>query len=133
MQNVIYDYSSTQIYLPDDLSAEIVDWGYKHVPPTDLYVDATDPSFGRENEIHITVLYGILSDDPGLIQILLTGVSPIPCTLGRISTFDSNPKFDVLKIDVKSPELYDLHKKLQSLPNNDTYPVYQPHVTIAYL
>lgn len=133
MQNVIYNYSSTQIYLPDELSDEIVEWGNRHVPDKDLYIDPTDPSFGRENEIHITVLYGIHSDDLKPIQSILAGVKPIRCKLGRITAFDSNAKFDVLKIDVTSPDLHALNVKLQALEHSNGYPVYKPHVTIAYV
>jgi 2'-5' RNA ligase len=132
MQNVIYNYSSTQIYLPDELSDEIVEWGNKHVPDKDLYIDPADPSFGRENEIHITVLYGIHSDDLKPIQNILAGVKPIHCKLGRITLFDTN-KFDVVKIDVESPDLHALNVKLQALEHTNGYPVYKPHVTIAYV
>ena len=132
MQNVLYNYSSTQQYLPAALAQEVIEWGYKHVPDRDLYTDSTDPSFGRENEIHITVLYGIHTEDPRKVQTLLEGIKPIECALDRMSIFTSS-KFDVLKIDVQSAALYALNKKMQTLEYTNGYPLYRPHVTIAYI
>src|ERR1019366_10780127 len=103
MQDIVYSHSSTQINLPGELSAEIIEWGRTHVPEADVYQDPTDPSFGRENEIHITILYGLRTDDPSQVSALLQDVKPLTCALGRISIFKTNSKFDVLKIDVQSP------------------------------
>ncbi len=133
MQDIVYNYSSTQIYL-DDLADKIIDWGQKHIPNKDIYTNPEDPSFGRENEIHLTLLYGIHADNPKQVKELLKEQKPFTCTLGKISLFKTNPKFDVVKIDVKGREIHKLHKLLSNnLEVTNSYPVYVPHITIAYV
>jgi len=134
MHDVVYSYSSTQIYLPDDLSDQIIEWGHQRITHGVVYTDPDDPSFGRENEIHTTVLYGIHTDDPKPVQELLRSQKPFTCKLGRVTLFKTNPKFDVVKIDVRSSELHRLHQRLNDhLEVTNSYPVYKPHVTIAYV
>jgi 2'-5' RNA ligase len=134
MHHVVYRYSSTQIDLPDDLAEEIVEWGRRYLPDDAIYTDPDDPSFGRENEIHATVLYGIHEDSPDKVAALLEEQKPFACALGRVNLFQTNPKFDVVKAEVRSRELHRLHNRLkESLEVTDKYPVYRPHVTIAYV
>jgi len=134
MHDVVYSYSSTQIYLPDELSDRIIQWGSLHIANGDLYTDPGDPSFGRENEIHTTILYGIHSDDPAPVQALVRTLRPFTCKLSSVSLFKTSAKFDVVKIDVRCPELHLLHKLLSgNLEVTNCYPTYRPHVTIAYV
>ncbi len=134
MNNVKYDYSSTQINLPQPLADKIISWGSETIPNNAIFNDPKDPAFGRENEIHITILYGIHSINPDLIQKLLKNTVPFEITLGKSSAFTSNPQFDVIKLDVESPQLHELNKKFsEKLDVTNTHPVYIPHVTIAYL
>ena len=58
---------------------------------------------------------------------------PVKFKLGRISAFDNNEEYDVIKVEVISPDLHRLHKSLKALPHHDKHPRYQPHVTIAYV
>jgi len=134
MHDVVYSYSSTQIYLPDDLADRIIHWGSQRIANNALYTDPNDPSFGRENEIHTTILYGIHSDDPTRVQALIQTLCPFTCKLSTVSLFKTNAKFDVVKIDVKCPELHVLHSLLSSnLEVTNCYPIYRPHVTVAYV
>lgn len=128
-----YDFSSTQFNLPGDLATRILEWGDLHVPDSSLYTDPDDPSFGREDQPHITVLYGIHSGDPKPLEKLLYGEKSFEIVLGKMSLFTTNDKFDVLKINVEAPALHKLHSVLtNSVKTTETYPKYIPHVTIVY-
>jgi 2'-5' RNA ligase len=57
----------------------------------------------------------------------------IKIDIDGINLFE-NEQFDVLKFNVVSdPGLQQLHDELSKLPNNDNFPTYTPHITIAYL
>lgn len=91
--------------------------------------------YGKEWETHCTVLYGI--DDTQVsvddVRELIKDVEPFKVYLTSISIFD-NEEFDVLKFDVESQAIHDLHDKVaNAFPHEQMYPTYKPHVTIAYL
>jgi len=128
-----YSYASTQVNLPENVAKNIIEWGKKNIPDSKLYEDPEDDSMGREDTIHCTVLYGLVDEDPDPVRKILQGESPIKATLGKISLFE-NEDYDVVKIDVKSKDLHRIHNKLKdNLENEDKFPEYQPHITIAYV
>src|SRR4051812_29853944 len=109
MRNVNYDYSSCHIDVPDELSQEIIEWGEKHVPDENIFVAQRDPTFGREDEIHITILYGIHADSPESVRPIIEHSGPINVRLGKVDVFTNPFKFDVLMIEVFSDELMELN------------------------
>lgn len=132
-----YEFSSTQFNLPENLSQEIKTWSLKELPENDLY---QMEGYGRETEFHVTILYGLHDDTPTKLKRLIyklrenEEIRPFSCTLGKMSVFNSKPDFDVLKLEVESPELHRLNRILSnSLEFSNDYPTYQPHVTIAYV
>lgn len=111
----------------DDIIAQVDD--------NDVYKDGDN--YGKETELHITLLYGIHLDDGVRKSILdhyksnfnvpkITGVS--------VSLFEKE-EYDVLKYDIElTPELTALNEYLTSNYEFTTsYPDYHPHCTIAYL
>lgn len=123
-----YSYSSTQVQIPGEYSPHVVFLG-KKIPEHWL------ADHGREDDIHITVLYG-LTQDVGFDDVasLCQGFGKITARFGEISLFTSNPEFDVVKIDIEDcPRLRTLEEKLRSLPNENKFPQYMPHCTIAYV
>ena len=134
MNNVKYSFSSVQINLPNDLSKKIVNWGKNNIDDDIIFRDPTNPTFGRENEIHVTVLYGIHSKVSKDTRMLVKNVKPFTIRLGKISIFDTSDFFDVVKIEVDSKELHDLNKSFRhKLTYTNKYKGYKPHVTIAYV
>ena len=123
-----HDFSSTQINLPKSLANEIIEWGREHIPDSFLY-----ETEGREDEIHVTVLYGLRDEEPDNVKEILEKEKQIKFKLGKISLFNTNEEYDVVKIEVESPGLHKLHRLLQALPHMDSHPKYNPHVTIAYV
>lgn len=129
-----YDYQSTQLDIPPEIGNKIQEFG-NSIPIDKLSIDPKTGMGGVERDPHVTVLYGLDKKiTPDQIQSIVAGQPPIPLTLGKVSIF-SNDDMDVLKVDVSSPELNALNKKIESelgAPGN-TFKEYKPHVTIAYL
>lgn len=122
-----YDYSSVQCDIPRKFSEDIYAWSLKNIPDSDLAPD------GRETNLHVTVKYGLHEHDPYEIRSFLFGQKPFMIELGPISLF-SNDEGDVVKIEVISPELHALNKKIsETFEHTDTHPEYIPHVTLAYV
>ena len=99
----------------------------------DIYEVEGDRSYGREDEPHITLLYGCLPSvkDTEIENILYSEKTP-NISISGISLF-KNEKFDVLKFDIDGEILYKLNEKISKLPNENTFPIYVPHCTICYL
>lgn len=134
MHNVRYDYSSVHVDVPKPLADEIVDWGRTHVTDEDIYVTQRDPTFGREDEIHITILYGLHAEQPDVVRELLQKHGPVKVRLGKVGVFTNPFKFDVVMIEAVSDELKMLNETLtQNVRHTNKYGVYRPHVTIAYV
>jgi len=129
-----YDFSSVQVNLPSDIAQNIIQWGKDIIPDEELYSVETDERFGRENEIHITVLYGLHDPRPDPIEKLLKNETPINIKIGKISKFTTNKNYDVIKLDIHSKDLVKLNKLLRENCNyTSNFPIYKPHCTIAYV
>jgi 2'-5' RNA ligase len=89
---------------------------------------------GLEEECHVTLLYGLHSDETDDQKILdISSSEPIEIIkLHNVSAFE-NAEYDVLKFDADSPVLHKLNSKLTELPHTTSFPKYHPHCTIAYL
>lgn len=99
----------------------------------DLYEPKDETGFGREDEPHVTILYGLHTDIPDSdIEEEIKKLKSPKIKLGKISSF-SNEKFDVLKFDVESEDLHKANKKFIEFPHTNDYPKYHPHCTIAYV
>lgn len=126
-----FNFASTQIDLDPNLSNEVYNWGLKYI-----HDDVLDPKDGRQdvNDVHITSLYGIHTDDSQLVQLLIKLFSPFEIELGDIGLF-KNGEVDIIKIDVKpNYQLTQIHNFLKNnLQNSYKFPEYLPHVTIAMI
>lgn len=126
-------YDSALIHLPDLLTDNIISWGFDHIPDKSLFVDKKNPLLGRVNDAHITLLYDIHSGYKSVVRAV-SGEEPFECELGKLAKFRGNSKFDVLTVEVHCEKLHQLHKKLRdSLNCTDNFPVYVPHVTVAFI
>lgn len=134
--NIDYEYSCVMVLLPDNLAQEIMSFGKKNIPNDNVF-DEKDkdgrPKYGRENQMHVTVKYGLLTSEVDDIKKVVGNFGKIEVTLGKISKFTSKDKYDVVKIEVISPDLIRLNKALNRLENNDEYKDYKAHVTLSYV
>ena len=122
-----YDFSSVQMDFPDEIAEEIRNWCKLKIPEDMLAAD------GRENHIHVTVKYGLHGVDFTEIREIFKDEKPLKVKLGKITLFEADD-YDVVKIDVISPELHRLNQVIsKNFEVTDTHPKYQPHCTAAYV
>lgn len=145
--NGTYEFSSLQIQLPEDMAKSVMSWGKKNIPDENLHDNAKDTK-GREDEIHVTLLYGIKATDdeeirkftPTLMGIL-GAVKPFKVRLGLVTLFRDKPDYDVVKIEAESSGLQKLHYNVRNSLGGDgsesmvenKFPTYQSHITIGYV
>jgi 2'-5' RNA ligase len=79
------------------------------------------------------VKFGLHTNSAKEIEEILDGFGKFSVRLGSISRFTSSDDFDVLKIEVESEKLRELHRLLSGLPNDDKFKEYKPHATISYI
>ena len=131
MKNVVYDFSSVLVDVPEPLATNIIDWGIENIPEKHVF---KNPGFGREDEMHITALYGLHSENSEQIRPIVAKVAPVDVTLGKVTIFDSRDDYDVVVIEVDSEDLTELNKTLkESVVYTNRYAQFIPHVTIAYV
>jgi tRNA nucleotidyltransferase/poly(A) polymerase/2'-5' RNA ligase len=113
---------------------DIPSWEFilNKIKDVDLY-HPEELQYGKEEEPHITVLYGFNETvTPEDIRAEIGDFDlPIKAKILGISLFN-NPEFDVVKLDIESPQLVELRRRVEQLPNTLTYTDYKPHMTIAY-
>lgn len=106
-------------------------WSKSYITEDMLY---KKEGHGREEDSHITILYGICVEDPEIIKILLEDVKPLKVSFGKIGFFKSKDGVNPLIIKVESEDLEKLNEKIKKYLNvESTYKEYKPHCTIAYL
>lgn len=131
-KSVSYEFSSVQFNLPKKLAEKVIAWGRKNIPDTDLYTK--EKRFGRENEIHVTIKYGLHTTDIRKIENIVGNFGSFDIVLGDISRFvPKNKEYDVVKVEIDGPKLLELHNMLSDLPNSDEHDHYRAHCTIAYI
>lgn len=125
--------SSTQFNLPDDLSKRVLAMS-RQIDDADLYED-----YGRESEPHVTIKYGLHTQDHRDVKKAVRHASGMTIKLGKTSFFKCD-KYDVVKIDVIGSSgagyhpLRSLNELIsETLECTDTHPEYVPHVTLAYV
>lgn len=124
-----YSYSCVMFNLNTKDANKVLAWSKKNIPDDVLF---TDGEKGREDEIHVTVLYGLHDNGPKEVTKIVKKFKPDDISFGEISKFESG-KFDVIKITVDGPILHKMNKALKALPYTSNYPKYQPHCTLAYV
>lgn len=117
--------------ITDTHSSIIISWGKKYIPDSILYIK--DGDYGRELETHATVLYGFNPDltDKDVNKI----IENTPCFKIKIEGMDifRKDEYDVIILKVSSDELSNLNKISKTYPNENDYPDYKPHITLAYV
>jgi 2'-5' RNA ligase len=126
-----FKYCSTQVNLTGE-DAKVFGRMNKAVIPDSLL--AGD---GRETDPHVTVKYGLHKSDPDLLARVVSGFGPAKLTFGKLKHFPANksrPESDVVVVEVESKDLVKLNKMVaDAFPHTDTYPTYNPHMTLAYV
>jgi len=133
--NILEEGSAIRKYscLMLDLSewSEEVTEMQEQICPCDVYDD--EPGHGIETETHVTACYGIDAEYTPMDVYNAAELYPVKFRFKGISLFE-NEKFDVVKFDILSKDLHDIHNHIVDTldcPGN-SFPVYHPHCTIFY-
>lgn len=123
--------------IDEDVAKKILDFNKKLIHDDDLYHEFDEngkDEYGREDECHVTVRYGFVEDLNELeVRQLLKGQKEFLIEVNGVDTFNTNPKYDVVKFNVSSPLLKRLNDLSGIYPNKSNFPDYHPHLTLAYV
>lgn len=128
----IHDYSCLMADIPKDIKTKILEWNIKNIPDSELFTEDRSGK-GRELQPHVTVKYGIHEQSPDPVFSLIDNKS-IEFALGSVTRFTSDKNYDVLIVEVVSPNLGKLNSDISlDFDCTDTHPEYKPHLTLAYV
>ena len=90
---------------------------------------------GKETDPHITLRYGIQSDDTSELATFLAQQKPFEVILGRLTTFPIGDYGVPLIVTAEARELRLLEKEIDKHGDfiDRTFPEYKPHATVAYI
>jgi len=111
---------------PQAVCDSILSWNKENIPEDQLAEQ------GREEDPHITLLYGIHTNELEEVEPKLP-TSSIEAELGKVGRFSSDEEHDVLFIEVFGDDLHEQHLKLTELEHTKTHDEYKPHLTLAYV
>lgn len=129
-----YKFGNTQHNLdPNSPAAKAIDAIRARIDPADLAGQGVDI-----DENHVTVRYGIQSEDTAGIRKFIQAQAPFDAKLGKTASFPPTKNSDgaaVLIAPVESPELHRLNADIAKHGDfkESDFPDYKPHVTVAYL
>ena len=110
------------------------------IPEYLLYHDPEDPGeYGKVFDSHVSLLYGLLKpahETREAVDLVLRDLSFYEKTLFALADWfsPSDQSYDVLYIPpVDKAPFVDAHQRLSRLPHVNLYPVYVPHLTLAYV
>jgi len=121
-----FEYCAVLLDLQDwELGPIIADF----IDPKDL---TSDP--GIETDTHITVIYGLTENDPEAVRKCLDFLPGAVIFSVGVTTIFQEDDYDVVVLEVDSPELEELHQAImEAVPNEQTFDTYVPHITLAYV
>jgi 2'-5' RNA ligase len=129
-----YSYSCALLPLSDNVSSILKYWARKMIPEECLYVNSDEGIDGYEFTPHVTVKYGLSDDKPNTLADICDGCGLINIEFGKVDKFDTNPNFDVIKVNVESDQLRILNDKIsEGMPHDEKWDSYKPHATLAYV
>jgi diguanylate cyclase (GGDEF)-like protein len=123
------EFASTQVRLSAADSERVMAAAQRIIDPEDRHEK------GLEDRPHITVKYGIHSDDPANVRSTIETHGPIDAKVGGIEVFEPKDKdYDVLVLRVASDDLQAMNKAVAgATETTDTHPTYKPHITLGYV
>ena len=130
-ESTSYDYGCVMVEVPVKNWNEIT----STINKDDLY-EVEGENYGISENPHLTLLYGLKPNiTKEQIEEVLKRVIDGDKIIVEIENIDlfENENFDVVKFNIKKTEqLQRIFDALSELPNENTYPDYNPHMTICY-
>jgi len=127
-----YSYGCVMLYLTlNDKDCKSIQ---DVIEEEDLYLGTEDdPGYGREDEPHVTLLYGLHNDIEDVkVESIIKKIKPLEVLLSKVDIFE-NDTYDVLIFTINDDYLTKINGELKELPHTTDYPKYNAHCTIAYL
>lgn len=106
------------------------------------YADPKDKPYAQgnvsESVPHVTLLYGLMRSGKELaphVTAVMTGWRPEPIRIDEVSFFygDNGEYITVIALLEVTDNLSEAHQRLSLLPHINTFGIYKPHLTLAYI
>ena len=121
-----YEFGCVMMYFDVSEWKELI----KMIDKDDVY---DEDGYGYENDAHITLFWGLLDGvEDNDVKNFLNGIPKPYIELNVIDIFQGT-EYDVVKFNVTNQLLNDLNSNLSTLPNQQTFLEYHPHMTICYV
>ena len=126
-------FSCIVISLPEAVKNKIKKWAKDNIDKDDLFF--IDDNRGYEIHPHITVKYGLYTDDSDEVRDFLKEQPPVYVKLGPISKFrDVSDEFDIIKIEAYGEDMQEFNKAIdKAFDAKKGHKRYLPHITLAYV
>ncbi|MGB0969825.1 MAG: phage portal protein [Mycobacterium sp.] len=121
-----HDASCAMLMVTGDASDQAFHFNNYDLNPADIAAE------GVEVEPHVTIKYGLTTDQFEDVAPVLRAAQPIRVRFGKTAIFEAE-EHDVVYVAVESEQLGTLHDQLGELPNTDEHTDYTPHMTLAYV
>lgn len=121
-----HSYATTQAVPPEEVCA-LVQSARDQIDRDDL-----DPDEGFGPDPHVTILYGLGDDQEREATEILKKAGPLQAKVAALDTFETDD-YDVVIFRLESDAMQKLHDELDDLPNDNQWPEYKPHMTVAYV
>lgn len=127
-----HPYSTTMLCLEDAVSDDIAAAALIGMLPQ-VIADEDLTESGRETNLHITTKYGLMTSNPNEVRLFVRSYGKVNVTVGKTGVFH-NQDIDVVYLEISGDTLYGLSNLIGgSIPNEDAWPTYKPHITLAYV
>ena len=123
-------YSYVYVEIPEPFRSGILTYANELIEKDQLTEQ------GLETDPHVTIKYGIKTNDVGEVAKALGKFNPIRLMFGITSVFiaDDIHDYDVVKIDIFGLTLSKLRKSItDNLNTVDQYKLFYPHITLGFV
>jgi hypothetical protein len=110
--------------VPEAVACLLLAFARSALPADDLAGEGVEPV------PHLTVLYGIQSDDPEPLAELCREFPPAEVVLGRTCVLGAG-RWDVLVVEARSYDLWDVRREAEKVVRWRDSLGFRPHVTLA--
>lgn len=130
-----HDYSCILYRFDKEIKKQVQDM-IKEIVNDDIIYKKGD--YGIEKDTHVTIKWGITTNEVDEFKDFLKQKKSFEIELGNLSLFDNSKhndiSYDVLKIEVKSTQIHNLHKSISNnFETEETHKDFKPHITLCYL
>lgn len=127
-----FKYASLQVVLPQGMVEDLSPVWELMRESGDLY--EAEAEGGVEDDLHVTVLYGMQDSDLETVREVCGGHEGFPIQFGNLVVFEDDDRdYDVVVVEIISGAIHQLHDDLvEATDPHQSYPDYVPHMTLGY-